>query len=226
MTRGAFVLVAFACGGACTSFATVRSAQVQPGPSIGAQASVSTPPGDDAAWFWSFDCASQCDHPVFGGDLGFTYGWVRPGGATGFAFGVGTSGTHPYVDSYLQLGAGRTPFGIGMRLGPPVSNWREHQLYARYDVPLGDRTRLLLNPAAFLHEGKSPNGDNPGTFLGFVQGVGLMLEGERISWTPAVALVAGRAKRTSYGQQFGPTTSVFGSASVGVTLHRRRTTNR
>jgi hypothetical protein len=30
---------------------------------------VRRPTGDDAAWFWSFDCASQCDHPVIGGDL-------------------------------------------------------------------------------------------------------------------------------------------------------------
>ena len=226
MKAGTVVVAALFAFTACTSFATVRSAEVQPGPSVGVQASVSTRPGDDAAWFWSFDCASDCDRAIVGGDVGLTYGWLRPSGVRGFAIGAGTSGTYPYVDAYVQLGAGRRPLGVGARLGPPVSNWREHQLYARYDVPLGGRTRLLLNPAAFLHEGRSPNGENPGTFLGFVQGVGLMLEGEHVSWTPAISFVAGRTRRTSYGEQFGPTTSVFGAASLGVTFHRRRTTDR
>jgi hypothetical protein len=211
---------------ACTSFATVRSAEVLPGPSVGVHTSLSTPPGDDAGWFWSYDCSAACDHPVVGGDIGFTYGWPGASGSRAFALGAGTSGIYPYVDGYVQLTGGRSPAGLGVRLGAPVSNWREHQVYGRYDVPLGARTRLLLNPAAFLHEGRSPNGENPGTFLGFVQGVGLLVEGERVSWTPAVALVAGRARRTSYGEEFGPTTSVFGTASVGVTFHRRRQVRR
>jgi hypothetical protein len=203
---------------ACTSFATVRSAEVHPGPSVALQASASTPPGDDAGWFWSLDCASDCNHPIVGGDAGITYGWT---GRTAFALGVGIAGIHPYIDGYVQLGTGRSPFGLGARVGP-ISNWREHQLYGRYDVSLGSRSRLLLNPALFIHEGRSPSGENPGTFIGFVQGVGLLLEGERVSWTPAVAIVAGRAERTSYGTKFGPTTSVFGAASLGVTVHRRR----
>jgi hypothetical protein len=211
---------------ACTSFATVRSAEVRPGPSLAVQASVSTPPGDDAGWFWSYDCSEACNHAVVGGDVGVTYGWPGAPEGKAYALGVGTSGRYPYVDGYAQLTRGRSPFGVGVRLGAPVSNWREHQLYGRYDVPLGARSRLLLNPAAFLHEGRSPNGENPGTFVGFVQGVGLLLEGDRVSWTPAVALVAGRARRTSYGERFGPTTSVFGTASIGVTFHRPRPTAR
>jgi hypothetical protein len=203
---------------ACTSFATVRSAEVYPGPSIGLQVSGSTPPGDDAGWFWSQDCAADCNHPIVGGDVGLSYGWT---GRKAFALGLGVSGTHPYIDGYLQLGSGRSPYGIGARVGP-ISNWREHQLYGRYDVSLGGRSRLLLNPALFVHEGQAPNGENPGTFIGFVQGVGLLFEGEHVSWTPALALVAGRAERTSYGTKFGPTTSVFGAASLGMTVHRRR----
>jgi len=81
---------------------------------------------------------------------------------------------------------------------------------------------VLLNPSLFLHEGESPNGQNPGRFIGFVQGIGVLLEGARVSWTPALALVAGRAERSSYGVEYGPTTSVFGAASIGVTFHRRR----
>jgi hypothetical protein len=210
----------------CTSFATVRSAEVRPGPAAALHASASTRPGDVAGWFWSDDCAQACDHRVLGGDAGLTYGWPRGGGAGAFALGVGLSGTHPYVDGYLQLGAGRQPFGVGARVGPPVTSWREHQLYGRYDVRLGGTTRLLLNPALFLHEGRAPNGASPGSFVGFVQGVGLLLEGARVSWTPAVALVAGRAQRTSYGQQYGPVRSVFGTASLGVTFHQRRTPER
>lgn len=129
---------------------------------------------------------------------------------------------HPYVDGYVQLAGGRRPFGLGVRVGPPVTSWREHQLYARYDVPLGASTRLLLNPGVFLHEGRAPNGASPGSFLGFVQGAGVLLEGERVSWTPAIAVVAGRAQRNSYGRQYGPVPSVFATASLGVTFHRRR----
>lgn len=207
---------------ACTSFATVRSAEVIAGPSVAIQASASTPPGDVAGWFWSYECVEVCDHPVVGGDAGLTYGWPRGGGVGAFAVGVGLSGVFPYVDGYTQIGAGRQPFGIGARLGLPLTSWREHQVYGRYDVRLGRSSRLLLNPAVFLHEGRSPNGASPGSFLAFVQGVGFLLEGERVSWTPTIALVAGRARRNSYGQQYGPARSVFGTASIGVTFHRAR----
>ena len=209
----------------CTSFATVRSAEVHPGPSAGIQASASTRPGDVAAWFWSYDCAQNCDRPVVGGDAGLTYGWPRHTGARAFARGVGVSGMHPYIDAYMQLAGGSQPFGLGVRVGPPVTSWREHQLYARYDVRTGGK-RLLLNPALFIHEGRSPNGENPGSFIGFVQGVGLLQEGERVSWTPAVAFVAGRAQRTSSGRQYGPVWSMFATASLGLTFHQRRDPDR
>ena len=218
-----FLIALLLSASACTSFATVRSAEVLPGRSVGVQASMSGRPGDVPGWFWSYDCTQVCDHPIVGGDAGFTYGWQREGGAGAVAVGVGVSGLlFPYVDAYAQLRAGRQPFGIGARLGFPFLSWREHQLYGRYDVPLGRSTRLLLNPAMFLHEGHAPNGQSPGTFLAFVQGVGLLLEGDRVSWTPAIALIAGRAQRNSYGQQYGPVRSVFGAASIGVTFHRAR----
>ena len=96
--------------------------------------------------------------------------------------------------------------------------------YARSDVPVGRSTRVLLNPGVFLHEGQAPNGASPGRFVGVVQGVGLQLDGERVSWMLAVAVVAGRAQRTSHGRQYGPVTSAFATASLGITLHRRRET--
>ncbi len=215
---------ALALGG-CTTFATVRSAEVRLGPSVAVHQSVSTPPGADAGWFWiwSLDCNAPCDGPVVGGDVGITYGLERDRLGRPVAVSVGTSGVHPYLDGYVQLSEGRRPFGIGARVGPPITSWREHQLCARYDVPLGTATRLLLNPSIFLHEGRSPNGENPGHFLGLVQGIGLHVEGERLSWTPAVAVIAGRANRTSYGQEYGPTSSVFMTASLGITWHRPRT---
>jgi hypothetical protein len=203
-----------------------RSAEILPGPSTALHASLSTPPGDVAGWFWSLECVQACDHPVVGGDLGLTYGWTRQAGKPSVALGVGTNGTFPYLDGYLQLGTGRRPFGMGARIGLPASSWREHQLYGRYDVRLSGTTRLLLNPALFLHEGRAPNGESPGSFLGFVQGVGLLFEGEQMSWTPAMALVAGRAQRNSYGQAYGPVRSVFGTASLGVSFHRSRSAER
>lgn len=218
----AVLLATIATASGCTSFATVRSAEVTPGASLGLQASVSTPPGDVAGWFWSFDCEERCDHPVPGGDAGVTYGWRPAGGPHGVALGLGTSGTHPYVDGYVQLGGGRLPFGVGARGGVPIGSWREHQLYGRVDVPLGADTRLLLDPALFLHEGRAPNGESPGRFVAFVQGVGLQIDHGSLAWTPAVALVAGRGERTSYGRRYGPERAVFATASVGVTWHRRR----
>jgi hypothetical protein len=215
-------MVAWAAMSACTPFSNVRSAQVRPGPSLALQASVSTLPGDVAGWFWSFDCESDCNSSVVGTNVGLAYGWPSATGQRGYELGVGTNGVYPYIDGYVQLNGGRAPFGLGVQAGLPFTGWREHQLYARYDIPLGERRRLLLNPAGFLHEGESGNGQNPGTFIGFVQGVGLLLEGRNVSLTPAVAFVAGRAERRSYGQRFGPESSVLFVGSLGVTFHRRR----
>ena len=204
---------------ACTTFGSVRSAVVRPGASAEIAASVASPPGDAAAWFWSWDCADRCDHPVIGGDVGVTYGW-RPASGLPRAVSAGVNGEYAYVDGYLQLRTGARPFGIGLRAGLPLTSWREHQLYARWDVPLRRDTRLLLDPAVMLHEGASPNGAIRGSFLGVLQGVGVQFEGEHVSWTPAVSIVAGRAARDGYGEQVGPVWRLFGTASIGVNVHR------
>ncbi len=211
------MILLFATSG-CTSFANVRSAQIIPGPSAGIHVSASTPPGEKAGWFWSTDCGNDCDGAVPGGDLGITHGWGEGAGAK--AIGIGTSGTHPYVDGYIQLSGGRAPAGVGVRIGPPITGWREHQLYLRKDLPVGDGRVLMLNPALLLHEGRSPNRQNHGTFFGVVQGVGLLIPGEWISVTPALALVAGRAEHTSYRERHGPEWRLFGVASIGITIHR------
>lgn len=206
----------------CTTFATVRSAEPYLGPSVALQAAGSTPPGDLASWFWSFDCAEACNHPIVGGDLGVTYGWRLNDGPRAVTLGAGVNGVSPYVEGYAQLAAGPRPFGVGARLGLPAWSWRDHQIYARYDIPVGGESRVLLNPGVVIHEGRSPNGENTGSFLGVVQGVGLQIEGEYVSWTPAVAVVAGQSRRNRYGRRDGPVSSVFATASMGMTLHRRR----
>jgi hypothetical protein len=84
---------------------------------------------------------------------------------------------------------------------------------------------VLLNPGVLIHEGKSPNGQNSGSFLGVVQGVGLQIEGDHVSWRPSVAVVAGQSRRNRYGSRDGPESTVFATASLGMAFHRRRSTH-
>ncbi len=201
----------------CGTFANVRSAEVMPGPSVAVQALVSTPTGEAASWFFSLDCY-RCNNAAYGGDIGFTYGISRPGGGAPVALGVGVSGINPYVDGYVQLDGDRSPSGIGIRIAT-LPSWSQFQLYVRHDIPLGQDRRVLLNPAVFMITGDSPNGANDATFLAFVQGIGLELMGERTSFTPAIALVAGWSDRDV---ETGTGTALFATASLAVTFHRRR----
>jgi len=208
--------------GGCTSFANVRSAEPNLGSSVSMQFSWSAPPGDVASWFWSFDCADRCNHPIMAADLGVTRGWRVNNGPRAVALGAGISGVNPYVDGYVKLVGGPRPFGVGARLGLPAFGWQENQVYARYDIPVNRDTRVLLNPGLFIHDGASPNGASTGSFLGYVQGVGLQFDGEYGSWTPALAVVSGHAHHAGYGRDDGPASRVFVTASVGLTVHGRR----
>jgi hypothetical protein len=208
---------------ACTSFATLRSAEVRPGPAFTVQAALAFAPGDEAGWFWSLDCEINCDHGVPGLDLSLAFGSRPSSAGIPYALGFGFNGIYPYLEGYFQLHRGRAlPFGLGARLGIPASGWSEHQLYGRLDVTLGTGARLLLDPGLFFHTGNSPNGQNPGTFVGFVQGVGLELSDGVLAITPGVSIVWGRAERHSYGEQIGPAYRAFAMASVGVTFLRKR----
>jgi hypothetical protein len=212
----------------CTSFATVRSAQVHPGSSSTFQASITSPTGDGVGWFYGLDCSSDCSHSVAALDAAFTYGWA---GEKPYTLGFGVNGLlFPYVEAYTQLsGDSARAFGVGARLGvgQPVLGWGNHQVYARYDIPLAGGTRVLWNPGVFLHAGNSPNGANPGHFLALVQGVGVEHRRERSTIVPAVALIVGRGDRQSAAEEDdGPFTAVFGAASVSITFHRPRSAPR
>ncbi|HST57233.1 MAG TPA: hypothetical protein VLK84_01015 [Longimicrobium sp.] len=213
------VLVLGAAGAGCTSFATVRSAQVQPGSSFTVQGSLSTPPGDETGWFWSLDCAEDCSHPIAGVDALYTYGSA---GERPYSLSAGVNGLVPYVEGYTQLnGDSGRAYGVGARVGIPVTGWTSHQLYGRYDIGLGDGRRLLWNPGVFLHAGRSPNGESRGHFVAMVQAVGMEHRGPRRTVVPALALVVGQGRRERYGDE-DSFTSVFGAASVSVTFHRPR----
>jgi hypothetical protein len=210
----------------CTSFATVRSAQVHPGSSSTFQASTTSPTGDGVGWFYGLDCSSACSHSVTALDAAFTYGWA---GEQPYTLGFGVNGLlFPYVEVYTQLrGDSARAFGVGARLGVPVLGWGSHQLYARYDIPLAGGTRVLWNPGLFLHAGNSTNGGNPGHFVALVQGVGVEHRRQRSTVVPAVALIVARGDRQSpSAEEDGPFTTVFGAASVSITFHRPRSAPR
>ncbi len=207
----------------CTAFSSVRSAEVYPGVSFNAQASLAAPPGEEAYWFWAFDCY-RCNHSIPALDWGLAYGVTDREGARPFEMSAGINGLSPYLGGYVQLGQNeRAVYGVGGRLGIPFRiTWSTSQLYGRYDYLLSPGQRLLLNPGLMLHAGNSPNGENPGMFLGLVQGVGLEFEGAHVSLIPSASLVLGYGNRSSYGRREGPFTTAFGTASLAVSFHRRR----
>jgi hypothetical protein len=222
--RLTILLPALAVLPGCTAFSSVRSAEVHPGLSLSAQASTTTPPGEEAHWFWSLDCY-RCNDPVIGLDVELTHGTRRADGSGGNEVSAGFNGLSPFVGGYVQLGKSeRSAYGVGGRVGLPfVISWSTSQIYARYDRILPSGDRLLLSPAVMLHAGNSPNGENPGYFVGLVQGIGMELEGTNVSFIPAASGVLGYGNRSSYGQSEGPFATTFATASVKVIFHRRRT---
>lgn len=205
----------------CVAFSTVRSAQVDPGPSVTVQASYAAPPGETAGWFWyPGDCFFHCSQPVIGPDLVFAYGF-RPSDARAGALGVGFNGVFPYAEAYGQLAQSRTlPAGIGARIGE-ADGWGMGQFYGRVDYVIDKNRRLLWNPGVFLQ------GDlrsNPrGSFLGLVQGVGLEDRVGSIVLVPSVGIVFGHAQRNAGpGWSGGPETRAFGTAALSITFGRKR----
>lgn len=219
--RVGLLIVGVAAAG-CTSFATVRPATVTPGQSFTMQASMATPPGDEAAWFFSFDCAEDCNRSIPAADLAYALGSVPATGARGLPFtvGLGLNGMYPYLEAYIQLArAPRTPFGLGVRSGV-MGDWVQHQLYMRFEKRVKGDQKLLWNPGLFWHGGNSPNGENPGRMLAFVNGFGLELDATSpVAVIPSASIVLSRASRESYMERFAQT-SLF--ATVGVSMTWRR----
>lgn len=203
----------------CTAFSAVRSAEVVPGRTLDVAMTVATPPGDAAAWFWTYDCATECDRAIPSVDVAFTHGVVPEGSGRPYEVGAGLSGFYPYVQGYVQLRRGRRPFGVGGRAALALSGWGEAALFLRHDVPLGPRTRLLWVPTLFWHGGNSPNGMNPGLFAAVAQGVGLEHWMGSVSIAPSALLVAGRVQRSSYGRDITDHT-IFAVLGVSMRLDR------
>ena len=180
----------------CTSFADVRSAEVMPGGQLDVGVTMSTPAGDAASWFWSYDCASDCDRAIFSPNVAFRYGRVPEARGRPWELGAGTSGTFPYATGYLQLARGPRPFGVGARVGVPVGSWREDAVFARYDLSSGS-TRFVLTPTIFLHSGNSPNGQQPGWFLALAPAFGVQHSFSGVSATGSLTPVVGRTRRGS-----------------------------
>jgi len=174
---------------------------------------------DESGWFWSLDCASRCGHVILAPELAFTWGTVEPG-TTPVAVSAGINGAFPFVDLYAQLHEGDRPAGVGGRAGT-TGTWHELRLYGRYDIPIDEGARVLLNPAFFMLTGNSPNGANPGHFLALVQTVGIEARGERFSAVPGASLVLGRGSRTSSGNRIGPFTTLFATLSIRLSIRRR-----
>lgn len=214
-------LLALAWAG-CTTFGEVRSAEVVPGPSFEVRATLATPPGDVAGWFWSFDCAEGCSHSIIGTELEYSYGHVPAGGGTPNELGLGLVGVFPFAHGYVQLGRGRRPYGIGARVGVPLSGWSEHQVFGRMDIPLGSDARLVLDPSVFLHRARTGNGQSYGHVLGLLGAIGLDATDGGTTLLPALTVGALEVERTRYGERDGPFWHPIAIVSVGLRWHHGR----
>lgn len=203
----------------CTTFSTVRSAEVQAGSGSHQQFSASSDVGDEAGWFYSFDCSSQCNRSVAGAEFSWDFGAVT-GTNRGRTLGIGVNSIfQPFVEGYWQLGkSGNAPYGVGARVGIPLGGFSEHRLFGRVDVPFANGERLLWNPGLFYMRGSSPNGQNSGSILAMTNGLGIQVREGDWAFIPSVSLINARAGHTSYAERFGPSWSTFITAGVGVTF--------
>lgn len=201
----------------CTAFSAVRSAEVVPGRRADLGLTLSSPPGDAAAWFWAYDCADYCDRSVRALDLSFTTGVVPEGADHAYEFGVGLSGFYPYAHGYVQLRRDpHRPLGVGARVAVGPVGWHEYALFLRRDVEL-QGARVLLSPTLFRHAGNSPSGMDPGSFTALAQGVGVELGSGRTKITPSLLLVHGWVDRRSLRERIRASASfVVLGVSVGI----------
>jgi hypothetical protein len=186
------------------------------------QASITTPPGDEASWFYSFDCASACNHPIAAGEVGVAFGRVpsTPDRGTPFTLGIGLNGFFPYAEGYVQLSrSAAAPYGVGARVSV-FGNWRQQQIYARVNKPLRPDVTMLWNPGVLVHQGRSPNGENPGSILALVNGLGLELGSGSTALTPSIAVVLSHSQHDNWNGQSTPETRLFATAAIGLAFRR------
>lgn len=181
---------------------------------------MTSPPGKEVTWFYSDECY-QCNDNLPGLEGVFTWGERRQTGPS-FSFGLGLNFAMPFAEAYVQLGNGSIPYGIGARASS-LGKWKQFQLFGRVDKTLRSGSKLLWNPGLFLHDGTSPNEQNPGRIVALVNGFGLEMGRGPVAFTPSVSLVASHAWHESLGIMHGPENRVFGQAGVSLTLRRSPT---
>ena len=211
------LLVAIAALNSACAFSNVRSAVVNPGPSFTAQASATTVAGKEVTWFFSDECV-DCNDNLPGLEGVFTWGEKRQSGPS-FSVGLGLNFVMPFVEAYMQLGDGSVPYGIGARAGF-LDRWKQFQLFGRVDKSLSNGRKFLWNPGVFVHDGTSPNEQNPGRILAFVNGFGLQIGNGPVAFTPSLSIIASHAWHESLGVKHGPENRVFGQAGVSLTLRK------
>lgn len=219
-TLGAMLVALHVFGAGCATFANVHSAVIDPGSSGQVQLATTGHPGYVAGTIWGGLCDGICSSErILGLDAGYSYGWPHHDGTPPVSLGVGIASLVPYVDGYVQLSESRRlPFGVGARVGTLGAGWIQEHVYGRVDVPLANDVRLLWNPGLFHADMSSDNDWSGGnaTYTGITQGVGLQLGAGSVVFTPSVAAVWGRAKRTILNQQLGPQTRLFGTLGLAI----------
>ena len=95
----------------------------------------------------------------------------------------------------------------------PYRGVSSHQLYALYDRRRGPRSRLLYSPGVFYHI-IHPKGGRSGWLFLVTQSLGLEYDVGSITYTPYVALVAGRGKEARGFWE------VFLTAGIGIMFHK------
>lgn len=180
----------------CTTFASVRPAQVLPGRSVVIQAAASAPPGELPGWIWSFDCADGCNRSVPGLEIGYAHGVSDSTHAWYVEGGIALPVT-PYIEAYRQVGDRSRPRGIGARVGVPTAGWGEYRVFYRTDP----RPHLTANSHLVVASGRSPNRENSATFMALIQSVGLMRKGTTSGFIPAFSFGITRTTRNRYGEQ-------------------------
>jgi hypothetical protein len=198
----------------CTTFATVRPAEIHPGLSFHTQATVSAPPGELPGWIWSFDCAEDCNKGIPGVELSLFHGVSDS--TRGYYLGGGlVAPINPFLEGYWRFSRNAPARGIGARIGIPVSGWSEARVFYRQDIG----SRVTSNTNFVVTTGSSPNGANTATFLALIESVGLVERSAGSVIIPALSVGVTHTVRTRYGDRetaFG----LLGVASFGVEILR------